>query len=166
VSNTKFLAGNNAGLLAGVERVILQGGAAANRLDASGFTGSAVLDGGAGNDTLIAGRGRSILIGGLGVDTLTGGSQQDILIGGTLKLNILQPAFVLLLDKWAGPGSYAARLAALRNGTGLPAGLKLTPATVPDDKAVDTLFGGGDQDWFWSYSRDVLRDKAANETVG
>jgi uncharacterized delta-60 repeat protein len=165
VTNTKLTTGLGSGTLAGVDRVILQGGNGANRLDALNYTGIAVLDGGAGNDTLLAGNGRSILIGGLGKDKLTGGARQDILIGGRTTLNIFQPGFVLLIDKWAGAGAYKTRVAQLRAGTGLPAGLKLTKATVPDDKAADTLAGGGDLDWFWSYTLDFLKDKAANELL-
>lgn len=56
--------------LAGFELASLRGGAGNNRLDASKFSGAVVLDGGAGNDTLIGGAGNDILIGGPGVDTV------------------------------------------------------------------------------------------------
>ncbi len=163
VSNTKLISGSTSIALAEVDRVILQGGSGNNRLDARTFTGTAVLDGGLGNDTLLAGSGRSILIGGKGTDTITGGANQDIVIGGTVTLNILQPGFLALVDKWAGPGTYATRIAQVRNGTGLPAGLKLNASTVPNDTAADTLTGGGNLDWFWAYTLDFVGDKTASE---
>jgi Ca2+-binding RTX toxin-like protein len=56
--------------LTGFELASLRGGAGNNRLDASKFSGAVVLDGGAGNDTLIGGAGNDILIGGPGIDTV------------------------------------------------------------------------------------------------
>src|SRR5262245_28062022 len=50
--------------LTGVEAASLAGGVGNNRLDASSFSGSTTLNGGAGDDTLV---------GGLGVDTMLGG---------------------------------------------------------------------------------------------
>ena len=66
--------------LAGIDRVDLTG-AGDNVLDASGFSGSAWLYGGAGNNTLLAGSGSDYLDGGSGHDSLVGGSGDDILVG-------------------------------------------------------------------------------------
>ncbi|WP_236960757.1 beta strand repeat-containing protein [Methylobacterium durans] len=52
-----------------------------DRIDASGATGLVIIDGGAGNDTLIGGQGRNIIAGGTGNDTITGGPAADIIVG-------------------------------------------------------------------------------------
>jgi len=65
----------------GITRAILTGGPSANRIDASAFTlGSVILDGAAGNDTLIGGTGDDTLTGGLGVDVLEGGPGIDVVV--------------------------------------------------------------------------------------
>lgn len=67
LTNTRLVAFQTVGL-AGLERATLQGGPGNNRLDASGFTGSVVLLGGAGDDTLLGGAASDVLVGGDGVD--------------------------------------------------------------------------------------------------
>jgi murein DD-endopeptidase MepM/ murein hydrolase activator NlpD/Ca2+-binding RTX toxin-like protein len=69
--------------LSGIERARLTGGAAGNRLDASGFSGNVTLDGGAGNDLLIGGSGHDRLNGQSGHDTMLGGDGNDRLFGGS-----------------------------------------------------------------------------------
>src|SRR5437667_210302 len=66
--------------LTGFEQGQLTGGAGANTIDASGFSGPVSLDGGAGNDTLIGGAGNDTLRGGLGNDNITGGAGIDTLV--------------------------------------------------------------------------------------
>ena len=112
--------------LIGVESATLTGGPGNNRMDASGFSGSVVLRGGAGNDTLIGGSSDNDLDGGEGDDTLYAGSdsfarpglgsQANVLLGGG-GTNIVR----------GGPGrnTFYANL----NGTA-------------------TLLGGGDDDTF------------------
>ncbi len=68
--------------LIGVEQAALTGGAGNNLIDASLFSGSVTLDGGAGNDTLIGGAGNDLLLGGTGDDSLVGGAGNDTLDGG------------------------------------------------------------------------------------
>ncbi len=65
-----------------IERAELTGGASGNLMDASGFSGSVVLKGGAGMDTLIGGAGSDQLYGEGDADTLTGGAGSDTLDGG------------------------------------------------------------------------------------
>jgi len=60
----------------------LTGGSSDNLIDGSAFTGSVVLDGRSGNDTLIGGNADDILNGGIGDDRLTGGIGNDALDGG------------------------------------------------------------------------------------
>ncbi len=56
----------------------LAGGDGDNLIDASGFSGDAVLLGGAGNDTLLGGSGNDTLLSGSGDDALDGGAGDDI----------------------------------------------------------------------------------------
>jgi len=78
----------------GIEQATLTGGASANLIDASNFTGNVTLFGMGGNDTLSGGAGNDVLLGGDGNDSLTGlgGSDQlsgalgdDAIFGGTGK---------------------------------------------------------------------------------
>jgi Ca2+-binding RTX toxin-like protein len=65
----------------GFDSVSLSGTDTADTLDASGFTGSASLDGGDGNDTLTGGAGTDYLYGGAGDDHLDGGAGSDTMLG-------------------------------------------------------------------------------------
>ncbi|HEY9171448.1 MAG TPA: Calx-beta domain-containing protein [Verrucomicrobiae bacterium] len=69
-------------LLTSIEIARLTGGEGNNTLDASGFSGRAILTGGPGNDLLIGGSGPDILSGGPGNDILTGGRGNDQIDGG------------------------------------------------------------------------------------
>jgi Ca2+-binding RTX toxin-like protein len=127
-----------------------------------------VLSGGAGADVLWAGGG-DILIGGLGADTLRGGGGDDVLIGGTTDFDTALPALTALVDEWSRTDlSYQARVDRLSGvpGTGWT-GPVLTAATVHDDGAVDQLYGGAGQDWFFYKATgplaDALQDRKQNE---
>ena len=69
--------------LSSIEKVKLLGNATANKLDATSFTGSTTLDGGAGNDTLIGGSGADLILGGADNDSLLGNAGNDTISGGT-----------------------------------------------------------------------------------
>jgi Ca2+-binding RTX toxin-like protein len=71
---TDFNLGDDATVWIGAE-----GNALANVIDASNKTENVLLNGGAGNDTLIGGAGSDYLIGGEGTDALQGGGGSDIL---------------------------------------------------------------------------------------
>ena len=65
LTDTSLTRTNGASLvLAGIAKAIISGGASSNKLDATGFSGTAWLYGGAGNDTLVAGSGSDYLDGG------------------------------------------------------------------------------------------------------
>lgn len=76
------LSGVGTDSLRNLEAVQLLGGAGNNKFDASAFTGSVILDGAGGNDTLIGGSAMDVLIGGAGNDSLVGNGGDDILEGG------------------------------------------------------------------------------------
>jgi uncharacterized delta-60 repeat protein len=78
--------------LSGLTVAEIEGGAGNNIIDASGFSGAAVLSGlngndilfgGSGNDWLSGGGGNDVLVGNGGNDTLAGGAGRDLIIGGT-----------------------------------------------------------------------------------
>jgi VCBS repeat-containing protein len=147
---------------------VLFGGDGDDTLDARGSSAANVLSGGAGADVLWGG-GDDILIGGLGADILRGGSGDDILIAGTTDFDADLPALTVLLDEWRRIDlSYQQRLDRLSGvpGTGWT-GPVLTAATVHDDGAVDQLYGGAGQDWFFYKAigplADVLQDRKQNE---
>ncbi len=60
-----------------IQIALIEGGDGDNKLDATLFTGQAVLVGDAGNDTLLGGSGNDVLIGGPGKDLLRGGDGND-----------------------------------------------------------------------------------------
>ncbi len=76
------LTGLGTDVLASVEIAQLTGGAGANVIDASAFTGALALLGAGGDDRLIGGVGNDFLNGGSGRDTLTSNDGNDTLIGG------------------------------------------------------------------------------------
>jgi Ca2+-binding RTX toxin-like protein len=166
-------------VLVGISRGDLAGGAGDNVLDASAFSGSVLLDGDAGNDTLIGGpgndqliggagndilvgnggddillgyAGRDVLIGGDGADTLDGGADDDIVIGSATDHDSNRTALDAIMAEWSRTGvPYATRIANLASYLNL--------STVHDDLQVDVLRGGRGLDWFFAaYLEDLLVD--------
>lgn len=82
-----------------IERAALTGGPGPNILDASAFSGSTVLEGGAGDDLLIGGPGPDVLVGGPGHDTLRGGPGND-----TYKFDADDVLGSDIIDETAGGG--------------------------------------------------------------
>ncbi len=81
ISDSTFI-GFDTDTLSSIDRVRLTGGDSANTLDATSFSGSAVLIGGVGNDTLLGGSGNDSLDGGDGADVLKGRAGNDFISGG------------------------------------------------------------------------------------
>ena len=71
------LTGLGTDTFANIEQVTLIGGPGDNRLDASGFSGTTVLSGDTGNDTLVVGNGDDTVDGGDGIDTLVATGDVD-----------------------------------------------------------------------------------------
>jgi uncharacterized protein (TIGR03118 family) len=130
------------------------------------ITATAILDGGADNDSLFAGGGPSILLGGTGMDHLVGGHARDIfiggadsdrisghqnddlLIGGSTAYDGNIAALQQILAEWNSTDSFNVRVDKLTNGTGgLPA---LNTPTVIDDGVLDHLLGGRGLDWIFT----------------
>ncbi len=83
VTSSQIPGGNSLGTdtYSSIEALQLTGGSAANRFDASGFSGNVTLVGMAGNDTLMGGTGNDSLAGGAGNDSLVGGDGHDSILG-------------------------------------------------------------------------------------
>ena len=105
------LTGLGTDALQSIELVKLTGGSAANRLDASAFSGRVSLDGAGANDTLIGsassdtligGGGDDVLIGNAGNDSLDGNAGNDSLTGGLGRDKLKGGAGTDTLDGGAG----------------------------------------------------------------
>ncbi len=68
--------------LVDIEEADLDGGASANTIDASDFSGTVTLMGGDGNDTITGAQGSSVINGNMGNDNLTGLDADDTIMGG------------------------------------------------------------------------------------
>ncbi len=83
IVDNQLTGGLGTDVLTDFEEVKLTGGAGANNLDASGFSGKAVLWGAAGDDTLVGGVSSDRLNGGPGHDSVVGNGGSDTLFGGS-----------------------------------------------------------------------------------
>ena len=147
---------------------ILLGGSKPNTLSVAGSSASNILVGGAGSDTLTGGIGRDILIGRGGADTLRAGSGGSVLIGGSTTLDANLQALAAVLAEWDNSNdSYATRVQDLLGiATGGPNGnTLLDEASILKDAAINHLFGGSGQDWFWLELTDKLSGVRAGTVV-
>lgn len=81
--NNTALSGLGSDVLSSIERARISGGASANSITATNFTGRVTLIGSSGNDTLKGGSGNDSLSGGSGNDSLKGNAGNDTLNGST-----------------------------------------------------------------------------------
>jgi hypothetical protein len=150
-------------ILAGSGNDTLQGG-----------IGNDWISGGAGNDTLLGGNGRDVLVGGLGADRLnttngtsaTSDADDDILIGGTTSYDTNKNAIAAIIAEWGKSTSFVSRVSKIKNTGTTTGGYKLTnlgTATVFDDNAVDTYFGGLGEDWIIKKSTETSDSGSLNE---
>jgi uncharacterized delta-60 repeat protein len=144
----------------------------------NGDNGNDILVGAAGKDALAGSFGRDILIGGAGADSLDGGDDDDILIGGYTSLDDDLDALSAIQAEWTTTlHAYTNRVANL-NGTGAGTGFNGTTFLRPgnsanknvfDDSAIDTMTGGGGQDWFLASTKgataDLLTDRTKSENL-
>jgi uncharacterized protein (TIGR03118 family) len=140
---------------------ILEGGAGNDRLE--GGDGNDILLGGTGDDVLVGRGGRDILIGGEGSDHLRGGSGDDVLIAGATAYDDQIQVLLQIQAEWTSTDPYPTRIEKLRSGEGgLP---KLDATTVLDDGVVDILHGNRGLDWFLAGAADELPDRVPAEEV-
>jgi hypothetical protein len=151
---------------------LLDGGAGNDTLTSG--AGDNILLGGAGNDQLFGNAGRDLLIGGLGADLLRGGKGDDLVIGGTTDFDANQAALDAIMAEWTrtdAGATYNVRIGHLRDGTsgGLNGSYRLNATTVHNDGAIDELRGDQDNDWFFALTgglnADLVKDKTAGEIV-
>jgi Ca2+-binding RTX toxin-like protein len=167
-----------------VARVIASGLDGNDRIElAAKVTHAALLDGGAGNDTLNGGRRQDVLLGGAGDDVLAGNKGNDLMVGGAGADSLdggagtdllVAPATTYddtpdgaglksLYDAWRGKGSYPKRVALINGSAGTPP--LLDAASVVADADADTLHGGPSADWFWADAQDAQTDTSRKERV-
>ena len=134
---------------------ILDGGAGNDTL--LGGSGNDVLLGQAGDDNLSGRKGRDILVGGAGKDKLDGGDGEDILFGGSTNYDNDQSVLCQLISAWE---------------TGLADAIGHTTSVEPVlvDDAKDTLTGGAGNDLFLRFNnpaatKDVITDATAHKDV-
>lgn len=141
-----------------------------------GGSGNDVILGQGGNDQINGGAGRDLLIGGLGADQIVGNAGEDILIGGTTDHDNSAAALCAIMAEWTSNRSWAVRIVNLSGGLFcLPrenGSVFLTPQTVHDDGASDTLTGSAGNDLFFANLctdpslRDKITDLSLVELLG
>jgi hypothetical protein len=147
------------------------------------LTMPALIDGGPGNDVLIAGGGPTILLGGSGSDALLGGPGPSLLIsgGGPSFLSAIGPAILIrghtdydansaalfaLLAEWSRPDlGYSGRVNDLLHGGGLNGSTVLDATTVHPDTATAILAGGAGLDLYFASSDDWVVGHKKGETI-
>jgi Ca2+-binding RTX toxin-like protein len=150
----------------------------------AGGGGDSIVVGGGGNDSLSGGNGRDVLVGGTGADAVNGDAADDILVSGSTSFDTGDASSLAALtgisDEWSSARSYTTRVANIRGiGTGprlntaflTATANTLSPVTVFDDTAIDvittaidSLNGGGGNDWFFANTTgggalDVVKDQ-------
>ena len=138
--------------ISGFQHVLLAAGTGAFTLDASGFSGSAILQGGTGDDTLIGSRGPDTLEGGTGNDSLVGGGAGDTFAfnsSSSGSQSIDEPAGgVAGLDFSQAPAGISINLSLSGPQAVMPASLFDGPLTLTltNPLAVDSVLGSSYDD--------------------
>jgi RHS repeat-associated protein len=136
LSNTT-LSGMGSDTLTGIEAAKLTGGAGNNSLAASTFTGSATLDGGAGNDSITGGLANDSLVGGTGIDVLIVAADVNITLTTTTVSGVGTDA-LSGIDQASLTGGAGNNLI---NASGFAG-----PVTIDGGAGNDTLSGGSASD--------------------
>ncbi len=158
------LGGLGSDKLIGVETATLIGGDGANIINASAFTGTTVISGGAGNDTITGGAnldqingnaGNDSIVGGAGNDTISGDAGNDAMDGGagtdtltvSIDANITVTATQVIGD---GTDTYAGfEISVLTGGAGnnlIDASASSLTSFLTGGAGNDTLAGGSSND--------------------
>jgi Ca2+-binding RTX toxin-like protein len=151
--------GGNENVHSDVEIVL--GGSGNDKLFGNALSNALIGNGGA--DELHGGGDRDVLIGGSGKDILLGDAGDDLLIGSRTTYDADVPSLRTMRFEWANTAnSYTTRINRLTAGV---LGVKIDLAHIPNDGDIDSHTGGVNQDWFVIHATDLVKDKAANETV-
>lgn len=152
LTNASLTVGGHTDMLLSIEKALLTGGLGNNTLNASAFTGSATLLGGAGDDTLIGGAGADILVGGRGNDLLRGGAGDD-----TYRFDVDEALGSDTVDELPGGGTDMLDFAETTT-VGITVNLSLTSLQVVHATHLSlTLMHGAAIEYLWGTARaDVL----------
>jgi Ca2+-binding RTX toxin-like protein len=167
LTNTALTIGANTGSLANIRIVKLTTGPAGHTINAAGFSGSTMLTGGAGNDTLIGGSGNNLFIASPGNDTLTGGAGNDTFM--------FDADLVLGTDTITGNGGndtldFSATSASIRVNlaildpniqTVVPGNLKI----ILEDKIENLVGGSGDDVLIGNILDNVITGGPGNDVI-
>lgn len=143
-----------------IERILLTGGAAANKFDLSLFVGGVSLFGAAGNDTLIGGAWGDVLQGDAGNDSLKGGLGNDLMAGDAGNDTINGGEGDDTLDGGTGSDALSGYLGNdyLQGGNGAD--------TLVGGDGNDTLLGGNDLDsLIGGLGNDSVNGENGNDSV-
>ena len=108
-----------------------------------------------------------MIIGGDGADSLSGGAGQDMIVAGSLSLDYFgeeePPGIFQVWEQWRTSDPIETRvdyLTGAQTGGVIDPEFVLVPGTtVLNDGAVDTVLGGGDEDWLvYDFDTDVASD--------
>ncbi len=150
----------------GFQNVLLAAGSGDFTLDASGFSGSAILQGGTGDDTLIGASGPDTLEGGTGNDSLVGGGANDTFAFNSHSSGsqtIFEPPHggVAWLDFSQAPAGVSINLSESSPQAVMPATLNNGPLTLTldDPLAIDDVLGS-------SYGDTLIGNANDNTLIG
>jgi Ca2+-binding RTX toxin-like protein len=141
--------------------VLIDGGAGNDVLVAG--IGNSILLGGSGNDLLVGSGCRDVLIGGDGADTVFGNGEDDILIGGRTRFDGSTNLLLGMLSEWNSADPYIVRVGKMRLGTDGVPGMDVT--SVFYDGSPDILERGLGVDWFFVGPDGKIRDLAKGEQL-
>ena len=163
------------GTFSGMTRIVVDGGAGNDVLDAHGLSvpvalfggkGNDVMRGGTNNDILVGGEGDDVIFGGKGNDVIVGGAGRDelysvlgndVLVGGSLKFENDVTSMSALLAEWTRTDrSLSQRVANLMNGGGKNGSVKMS-GNVVDDNVRDVMFGNPNADWLVTGNNDRVQ---------
>jgi hypothetical protein len=131
---------------------------------------------GSGDDHLEGGSGNDILIAGSGKSHLEGKDGDDILIAGTTDFDNNLPALMAIMDEWRrADESYLQRVANLPNsptsgvvpnGMSLNGSYLLNASTVHDSGSGDQLDGGPGMELFFANLDEIGNDGVKDKLNG
>jgi Ca2+-binding RTX toxin-like protein len=129
------------GVFSEITRIVVEGGAGNDLIDASASRVPVVLFGGSGNDRLVGSKFSDILIGGDGNDRLFGNRGNDLIVGGAGKddLHSVFGKDLLVGGSVAFENDLSALSAAL--SAWMSSGQAIGSTAITDDRVRDILYG-------------------------